>query len=248
MRSWPSLWGWCGCSECRCPLLCTLRWLCWADQSGQMDRIECGGLFVHALQLMLSSPPTRRVNDSLATGPNDRAASMWFSMAVMSFTPACEWFVLFLAGSHKHDHRGTFAPCCVHPAPSSKAAVWPLVSSCCCRHCGGRVGQGSPAAAAREPDGDVSSRVVGHRKGTQLSCCGNAQHCMLAQPKLQGVVAGSAGAAKLAVPGYKTCSKHPPPACAAPLCRYDVTAWFAARTLTLLPFEIAQCVAFCVVA
>ncbi len=81
-----------------------------------------------------------------------------------------------------------------------------------------------------------------------MSCCGNAQHCMLAQPKLQGVVAGFAGAAKLAVPGYKTCSKHPPPARAAPLCRYDVTAWFAARTLTLLPFEIAQCVAFCVVA
>lgn len=31
-------------------------------------------------------------------------------------------------------------------------------------------------------------------------------------------------------------------------CRYDVTAWFAARTLTLLPFEIVQCIAFCVVA
>ncbi|KAI7840867.1 hypothetical protein COHA_005397 [Chlorella ohadii] len=80
-----------------------------------------------------------QVNDSLATGPNDRAASMWFSMAVMSFTPAY-----------------------------TAAVIW------------------------------------------------DKDRLLLRRESQTGM--------------------------------YDVTAWFAARTLTLLPFEITQCVAFCVVA
>ncbi|PRW59820.1 ABC ATP-binding isoform 1 [Chlorella sorokiniana] len=80
-----------------------------------------------------------QVNDSLATGPNDRAASIWFSMAVMSFTPAY-----------------------------TAAVVW-----------------------------DKDRLLLRRESQTDM---------------------------------------------------YDVTAWFAARTLTLLPFEMVQCVAFCVVA